>query len=181
MDRLELNAHIERLIESKGADAEAREVLAEFGWAMKEGSPIQMLGTIVRPGDTVSGQTPEHGSVQVEDGREQRKEFERGVVEERVGYYKLSRQKDWLVISHFWKAGPGTESETELAPEWALALDKAGRPEWFGERGRKPVFRIPLGRRFLFDVSRNVYLESWGPQPGRQHKGALLVAITLNV
>ena len=104
-----------------------------------------MLGAIIRPGSTVSGQTPEHGTVKVEDEKTERREFEKGVIQERVGFYKLTRQKNLLVISHFWKSDLGTQSETELAPEWALALDRAGSPDWFGERAVKPVFRLPLG------------------------------------
>ncbi len=180
MDRLELNAQIERLIDSKGEDEEARAALAEFASGLKPGSPVQMLGAIIRPGSTVSGQTPEHGTVKVEDEKTERREFEKGVIQERVGFYKLTRQKNLLVISHFWKSDLGTQSETELAPEWALALDRAGSPDWFGERAVKPVFRLPLGG-LVIDVTRNVYVESWGGWPGRHHNGALMVAVSLSM
>ena len=180
VDRLELNAQIERLIDSRGHDEEARAALAAFGAGLKPGSPVQMLGAIIKPGSTVSGQTPEHGTVKVEDEKPERKEFEKGVIQERVGFYKLTRQKNLLVISHFWKADVGTQSETELAPEWALALDRWGSPEWFGERAVKPLLRIPLGS-LAIDVTRNVYVESWGTGPGRHHNGALMVAVSLSV
>jgi hypothetical protein len=180
MDRLELNAYIERLIDSRGEDEEARTVLAEFAAGLKSGSPLQVLGVIVKPGSTVSGQTPEHGTVKVEDDKAERREFEKGVVQERVGFYKLTRQKNLLVISHFWKSDPGTQSETEPAPEWSLALDRWGNPDWFGERAIKPIFRIPFGP-LVIDVTRNVYVESWGAWPGRQHNGALMVAVSLSV
>ena len=180
VDRLELNALIERLIDSGGHDEEARMALAAFGGGLKPGSPVQMLGSIIKPGSTVSGQTPEHGTVKVEDDKPERRDFEKGVIQERVGFYKLTRQKNLLVISHFWKADLGTQSETELAPEWALALDRSGNPDWFGERAVKPVFRIPLGR-LVIDVTRNVYVESWGAGPGRHHNGALMVAVSLSV
>jgi hypothetical protein len=180
VDRLELNAQIERLIESRGHDEEARAALAAFGARLKPGSPVQMLGAIVKPGSTVSGQTPEHGTVKVEDEKAERKEFERGVIQERVGFYKLTRQKNLLVIAHFWKSDLGTQSETELAPEWALALDRAGHPDWFGERAVKPVFRLPLGP-LVVEVTRNVYVESWGLWPGKHHNGALMVAVSLSV
>jgi hypothetical protein len=180
VDRLELNAYIERLIDSRGHDEEARGVLAEFAANLDPGSPVQMLGAIVKPGSSVSGQTPEHGTVKVEDEKEERREFEKGVVQERVGLYKLMRQKNLLVISHFWKADLGTQSETEPAPEWALALDRAGWPMWFGERAVKRLFRVPIGP-LVIDVTRNVYVESWGGWPGRQHNGALMVAVSFSM
>jgi hypothetical protein len=181
LDRFELNAVIERLIESRGHDAEARHVLADFAAGLKQGSPVQMLGTLFRPGSSVSGETPEHGNVKVQDDKPERREFEKGVIQERIGYYKLTRQKNLLVISHYWKSDPGTQSETEPAPEWALALKKGGLPEWFGERAVKRVFRLPLTSHFVLDVTRNVYVESWGPEPEREHPGALMVAVSVSI
>jgi len=181
VDRLELNAQIERLIDSRGHDAEARAVLAEFAAGLKSGSPVQMLGAIIKPGSTVSGQTPEHGTVKVEDEKAERKDFEKGVIQERVGFYKLTRQKNLLVISHFWKSDAGTQSETELAPEWALAFDRSGNPEWFGERAVKPIFRLPITGHLVIEVTRNVYVEDWGDVPGKHHNGALMLAVSVSV
>lgn len=181
MDRLELNSHIERLIESRGADAQARTALEEFARTLKQASPVALEGSISRPGGNVSGQTPEHGSVQIEDERQQTTEFSKGVVRERVGYYKLTRQtKDLLLITHFWKADTGTESETELAPEWAMGLDKNGNAVWVGERARKPVFRLPFTRHLVIDVSRDVYVETWGPKLDTHHKGGYYVAVIVS-
>jgi hypothetical protein len=181
VDRLELNAHIERLIESRGGDAQARAALEEFACTLKRASPVALEGMISRPGGTVSGQTPEHGSVQVDDDRARTTEFSKGVVRERVGYYKLTRQtKDLLIISHFWKADEGTQSETELAPEWAMGLDADGKAAWFGERARKPVFRLPFTRHLVIDVSRDVYVETWGPALESQHKGGYFVAVIVS-
>jgi hypothetical protein len=181
MDRLELNAHIERLIESRGADAQARAAIEQFASTMKRASKVAVEGKISRPGGNVSGQTPEHGSVQIEDDRPQTTEFAKGVSRERVGYYKLTRQtKDLLLITHFWKADPGTESETELAPEWAMGLDDSGRAAWFGERARKPVCRLPFTRHLVIDVSRDVYVETWGPSIESHHKGGYYVAVIVS-
>jgi hypothetical protein len=178
-EKLELNAHIERLIDSKGHDAEARQIVAAFGRGIRQASPISFNAAITKPGDTILGQT-EHGTVLAGDDRPETKEYSKGEVVERIGYYKVSRLRRWICLSHFWKSDPGTESETELSQEWALALDKSGAPEWFGERARYPVGGFRLTRALVVQVSRNVYVESWGPADGKQHHGGFVIEIVIN-
>lgn len=177
--KLELNAHIERLIDSKGHDAESRHVVADFGRGIRQGSPLSFNAAITKPGDTILGQT-EHGTVLAGDDRPETKEYSKGEVVERIGYYKVSRLRRWICLSHFWKASLGTESDTELAQEWALALDKSGAPEWFGERARYPMFGFRLTRALVVQVSRNVYVESWGAAEGKQHHGGFVIEIVIN-
>jgi len=178
--KLELNALIERLIDSKGHDPDARQAVAEFGRGIRQGSPINFNASITKPGDTVLGQT-EHGTVLAGDDRPETKEYSKGQIVERVGYYKVSRLRRWITLSHFWKSSQGTESETEMSQEWALALDKQGQPEWFGERGRVREFGFRLTRALEVVVSRNVFVESWGKAEGRRHHGGYLVEVNVNV
>jgi hypothetical protein len=178
--KLELNAHIERLIDSKGHDAEARQSVADFGRGIRGGSPISFNAAITKPGDTFLGQT-EHGTVLAGDDRPETKEYSKGEIVERIGYYKVSRLRRWICLSHFWKADQGTESQTEMAQEWALALDKSGTPEWFGERARYRMFGLRWTRALDIIVSRNVFVESWGPVEGKKHHGGYLVEVVVNV
>ena len=142
MDRIALNGYIEKLIETKGHDEESREAVVEFARGMKGSSPFQFRGVMQKPGGSFTGQTPEHGSVQVDDDKPETREFSRGVVQERAGHYKVWRQKEWIHISHFWKAEIATQSESEMAQQWVLALDKDGHAEWFGERGLKHLYTL---------------------------------------
>lgn len=179
MDRIELNGHIERLIDSNGHDAGARDAILSFALGMKGSSPFQFRGIYQKPGGKVSGQTPQHGQVEVEDERPETKEFSSGAVLERVGYYKIWRQKDWIQISHFWKAELETASEVEMARQWVLALDKRNQPAWFGERGIKHLYTLRLTRLLSINFSREMFEERWGPSPSKQHKGALVLAVTI--
>ena len=178
--KLELNAYIERLIDSKGHDAEARAAVAEFGRAIRQGSPLSFSAAVTKAGDSLMGHTPDHGNVLAGDDRPETTEYSRGEIIERVGYYKIWRMRRWICLSHFWKSSQGTESDAELAQEWALALDKGGTPEWFGERARKHLFSFHISRALVVQVSRNIYVESWGPNEGKRHPGGLIVEITVD-
>ena len=145
----------------------------------RAGSPISFNAAITKPGDTILGHT-EHGTVLAGDDRPETKEYSKGEVVERIGYYKVSRLRRWICMSHFWKSDPGTESETEMAQEWALALDKSGTPEWFGERARYRMFGLRWTRALDIVVSRNVFVESWGPAEGKKHHGGYLVEVVVN-
>jgi hypothetical protein len=179
MDRISLNGFIERLIDSSGSDQEAREAIVEFANSMKGSSHLQFRGLIQKPGGTFTGQTPEHGSVQVDDDKPETKEFSRGTVQERVGYYKVWKQKDWVHISHFWKSDVETASDAEMSQQWVLALDRTGNPQWFGERGLKHIYTFKLGSVIILDVGREMFEERWGVSVGKQHKGAFAIALTI--
>lgn len=180
-EKLALNAWIERLIDSKGHDAEARSKVADFGRAIQQAKALSFKAGITKSGGNVLGETPQQGSVLVNDDRKETKEYSAGEVVERVGYYKLWRLRRWICVSHFWKSDVGTESETELAQEWALALDRHGLPEWFGERARYRMFSFRITRALAVIVSRNVFIESWGAQEGRRHHGGFHIAIEVEV
>ncbi len=91
VDRLELNAHIGSLIESKGLDSHARGVVAEYGLTLPQVKAVELHGSITRPGGNMSGHTPEQGNVEV-PGQSETKEFSRGAVRQRIGYYKIWRE-----------------------------------------------------------------------------------------
>ena len=179
ISRIELNGMIERLIDSNGHDAEARDTIVEFAMQMKGSSAFQFKGLYQKPGGTISGQT-EHGQMEIKDDKPETKEFSSGSVQERVGYFKLWRQKEWIHISHFWKSEIETASENEITQQWVLALDKNNAAEWFGERGIKPLFSLKLTKFLTIEFSREMFEERWGPSINRQHKGAIAIAVTIS-
>ena len=180
MDRIELNGQIERLIDSDGHDEEARRAIVDFGLSIQGSSSFQFKGLYQKPGGTVSGQTPQHGQVEVKDEHPETREFSSGSVLERVGYYKIWRQREWIHIAHFWKSEIETSSETEMARQWVLALDHSNQPEWFGERGVKHLFTLRLTKILRIEFSREMFEERWGPTVKRQHKGAIAIAVTIS-
>ena len=99
MDKLVLNGYIERLIASKGHDEEAREAILAFAKTIRKSSRVQIDASLSLPGSTVTGQTPAQGTVQIRDDQVETKEFSRGLAVERVGYYKLWWQQNWLLIA----------------------------------------------------------------------------------
>ncbi len=175
MDRVALNASIETLIESEGADPDARQTVAAYGMTLPKAKTVELHGMTVRStkGRT-SGHTPEHGSIRLDDGeRLTKSEFTRGSDRQRVGYFKIwrepaSRGENWIVIADHWKSDLGTGSLTELSRQWTLALTKTGGVAWFGERGLRNLFRIPFGIGAL-GFNCEVLYEKWGPSPGREH------------
>lgn len=180
MDRIELNGYIERLIDSNGCDAEARQAVLEFASRIKGSASFQLRGILQKPGGSITGQTPQHGEVKIEDSPETT-EFSHGSVLERVGYYKLWRHKNWIHISHFWKADDGTLSETEMAQQWVLALDRKNQAEWFGERGLQHLFTLRLTKLLVIEFHREMFEERWGPSVSRRHKGALAIGVNINI
>jgi hypothetical protein len=141
VDRRQLNAAIERLIESKGSCDESRRTVYEFGSRLRPFSRVSGSLQMQSPGYNFSGSTPEHGNLQLTDD-EQAKTFEFGNDRERVGSYKIWRQPEGrrrykVVVAHFWKLDEGTESTTEEPQMWCLSCGKDG-PIWFGERAPGP-------------------------------------------
>ena len=179
-----MNSLIERLVDSLGHDAEARDAVVAFGLWMKESASFEVQGKIITPGGKISGQTPQHGNIEIKDDREKTKDFSHGVTRERIGYYKLWKQKlrkrTWIFISDFWKADEGTQSETEMARQWALLLEPDGRPAWFGERGIKEIMRIPLGVGTIC-FRREMYRATWGASSGQEHKGGLRMEFVIGL
>ena len=177
MDRLALNAMVERLLESNGQDAEAREALAAFTTEMKRSSPWRFYSHISTPGDKISGQT-NLGTVEVENDKPVERQISLGAREERIGYYKLIRQGRELEITHFWKSDVATHSETEMAQSWRLYLDKKNNPVWFGEKAVKHLFTLPIAGRYVrIIVNRELYVKRWGTEGPDIRPGALAIQV----
>jgi len=178
MDRIQLNAAIQQLIDSKGSSIEARQAVYEFGASLPAASRVSGSVEMQSPGEGMTGYTQEQGNVQIEDDKEQIKKMEFGTEKARVGAYKIWREKAKrgrfrISIGHFWKLSEGTESMTETAQVWCLECDKDG-PIWFGERGTRTLFEF-----FGLSLKQHLLVESWGAHVGKRHSAGFAVELSL--
>lgn len=178
LDRIQLNAAIQQLVESKGFMEEARQAVYEFGNSLPVQSPVSGSIKMETPGDSFTGYTQEQGSVQIDDDKEKVRKLEFGAERARIGAYKIWREKKRLGkfrinIGHFWKLDQGTESMDEMPQAWCLECDQNG-PVWFGERATRTVFE-----HFGLCLKRHLFVESWGGHVGKQHRAGLALELSL--
>jgi hypothetical protein len=178
IDRIQLNAAIDQLIDSKGASEDSRQLIYQFGLSLPPMSRVAGSLQMEKPGDSFTGHTQEHGDVQIQSDQDEVKKLEFGGEPARIGSYKVWREKSrggkfGIAIGHFWKLDQTTQSETEEAQAWSLTCDKNG-PVWFGERGTLTVFD-----HFGFCLKRHFIVESWGEHPGKRHHAGWALQLTI--
>jgi hypothetical protein len=178
LGRIQLNAAIQRLIESKGFSDEARQTVYEFGVSLAAVSRVSGSVKMETPGDSVTGYTQEQGSVQIHEDKEQVRKVEFGAERARIGAYKIWREKTKrgkfrFTIAHFWKLDQGTESMDEMPEAWCLECDQNG-PVWFGERATRTIFQ-----HFGLCLKRHLFVESWGGNAGKHHRAGLAIYLSL--
>ena len=128
--KFELNAAIERLIESRGRDAGARDILASYATKIKSDGGASLDISTRSHGGGFFGATPESGEVKIDLDSEHKRQWSFGENADRVGYYKVSRKttrslfrrvkEERIIVSHFWKAALSTGSDTEEPEAWCL-------------------------------------------------------------
>lgn len=180
--RLELNALIERLIESAGENQEARSAIIGIAASLRPMKGMSLRATVDHRSDRTSGATPEHGNVEIATDQTEQKSLQFGHgTSERVGYYKLSRvrskrffvipKEERVLIHHYWKADRSTESDSEKPEAWCLGCTPKMVPVWFG---RFTYMSVSLGWFFFTVVEIE---ELWGPKPGTLHSYGVEVAL----
>jgi hypothetical protein len=165
--RLELNNHVQRLIDSEGHDQESRDAIASI---RKEIPKPTVVGGQFNASDTngkLTGLTTSGGNTSINTTTTTSASF--GDRALRAGYYKLFQDRGDIVIEHFWKSELGSQSEDELFEAWRLGLTKDGKPSWFGKRGRADLFNLKILPRVALQVSRDYFVESWGLNVGKRH------------
>ena len=183
--RLELNALIERLIESAGEDQKARSAIIGIAASLRPMKGMSLRATVDHRSDRTSGATPEHGNVEIATDQTEQKSLQLGYgTMERVGFYKLSRaslkrllffpKEERILIHHYWKADSSTESDSEKPEAWCLGCTPKMEPVWFG---RFTYTSVSLGWFFLTVVEIQ---ELWGPKPGRLHPFTVEAALRAN-
>jgi len=178
LDRIQLNASIQQLIDSGGASSEARQTVYEFGVSLPAASRMSGSLEMQSPGEGMTGYTQEQGNVQIDDEKDQIKKMEFGTEKARVGAYKIWREKARrgrfrISIGHFWKLSEGTESMTEAPQVWCLECDNNG-PLWFGERATRTLFEF-----FGLSLKQHLLVESWGAHVGRRHRAGFAIEVSI--
>ena len=177
-DRIQLNAAIDALVESKGFSQEARQMIYEFGLSLPSMSRVAGSVQMEKPGDSFTGHTQEHGDVQFQNDQNEVKKLDFGGEPARIGSYKVWRESEKgghfsIAIGHFWKLDETTRSETEETQAWSLTCDKNG-PIWFGERATLIVFD-----HFGICLKRHFMVESWGEHIGKRHHAGWGLHLTI--
>jgi hypothetical protein len=181
--KFELNAVIERLINSNGSDNQARDELSSFASSLLPEGDLRMDVSVDHPGGNFSGHTPQHGNVTVSDNSEQKTEWSFGETMVRVGYFKVSRSickkafkpgaiEQRIVITHFWKSDPTTESESESPEAWCLSCNAKMEPVWFGQFASRQLLHFG----YLSLYKREIH-ETWGNHPGSIHSHGLHIGV----
>lgn len=145
--RMEVGAAIEALLEGH-YEKEYAKTLIRFGHSLPVRSRFFMELLWRKSGDDgttdVIGHTNEYGDVSFEVKNEERSgEVSFGVHKERVGYYKIWRErKDLLEFHHFWKSDLATVGEPSSEPtHYRLCWDPATlEPVYFGEIASRVVW-----------------------------------------
>jgi hypothetical protein len=186
VSKFELNAAIERLIESSGNDADAREILISFAMTMQSDRSASVDISAQSSGGSFSGATPQNGTVKIELDSGDKREWSFGENSKRVGYYKLSRittkplfrevKEERILITHFWKADAGAKSDSEEAEAWCLACNSKMEPLWFGQVGSLELFHLGP-----FSVIFREARETWGRNLGTAHPHALHIKARANL
>jgi hypothetical protein len=186
ISKFELQAAIERLIESGGNDAGARDILASYATKIKSDGGASLDISTQSRGGGFSGATPESGEVKIDLDSGHKRQWSFGENSDRIGYYKVSRKttrsllhrvkEERIIVSHFWKADLSTESDTEEPEAWCLSCDANMIPVWFGTVVSVELFR--LGQ--LSVVLREIH-ETWGPNVGSTHPQDVQVKARLDI
>ncbi len=131
IDRIQLNAAIDALVESKGFSQEARQMIYEFGLSLPSMSRVAGSVQMEKPGDSFTGHTQEHGDVQFQNDQNEVKKLDFGGEPARIGSYKVWRESEKgghfsIAIGHFWnsmkppgprlKKKPGASPATKTVP-----------------------------------------------------------------
>lgn len=166
--RMAVNAAIEKLIGRMDDDGQAAQVVVAYGSQLKKSNSLQMEYTRTNKssGDKVSGYSPGLGEVTIHDAkREEHREWSSGVHKDRVGYYRLWKEKDGLlVLHHFWKSSIATQVTDDDPEVYHLGYNPVSlEPLYFGVQRERIVCRVWLG--CTLEISRLCLEQIYGHVP----------------
>jgi len=148
--RMEVNAAIEKLIGfSEDADNAAQTVIL-YGDDLKTSAALQIEGVSagMSRGRGVSGYSPGHGNVTIEDkDKEETREFIFGVHKDRVGHYRLWKEAPGLLCFHyFWKSGLAVRGFSDTGPDvYRLGYDQQSLlPEFLGVERSRCILKLGI-------------------------------------
>lgn len=167
--RMAVNAAIEKLIARADDDGEAARVVVDYGSKLKKSGPVQIeyASSTKSSGDEVSGYPPGQGEITIKDKeREEQKEWALGVHKDRVGYFRLWKEREGqLQFHHFWKSSITTKPiDGEGPEEYHLGYDPASlEPKYLGIRRKRIVVTLWLG--ISLEISRFYLEQIYGKVP----------------
>ena len=150
-ERMAVNAAIERLIAQTDEDGEAARTVIAYGAKLKRSKAIQIRysSDAQSGGDSVSGYSPGHGDISIEDKeRSEHKEWSFGVYKDRIGHYRLWKESEGLLkFHHFWKSDITTKAPDDAGPDqFHLGYDQASQElRYLGVLRQRVLCQLHLG------------------------------------
>ena len=169
-----VNAALQKLVARSDTDGSAARTVIEFGTRLKQSWPLgyesRHTKTIRKPGR--QGLAPGVGSVDQSPGRKVTHEHAFGTYQEHVGYYRIWKQEEGLILFRDYR-------DTSTSPEcdeYHLAYEpKTLALRYFGVRMTRSVTSFTFGRRRL-RFERPTVRIIYG-QPPRRFAGLPLFSI----
>lgn len=155
-ERMIVNAAIERLIARSDEDSSAAAVVINYGSKIRLASSCVQLDFSARSKDTnehTSGYSPGIGEIEAtREGPDAQKEFTFGIYKDRVGYYRLERIKEGLILfHHFWKSDQATNADGTSPDVYYLGYDpKTLMPKYLGILRERTALRLWIGTTIEF-------------------------------
>ena len=118
MNRLQISAALQNLIDGKDVEQSASLVIAAYKDVPKIGSRLEMVKS--SSGDSVTGSSPGHGSITIED-KDRTKEIRFGREPERVGKFRIWRESgSVLKFCHYFGFELSTQREDGPPAEYVI-------------------------------------------------------------
>lgn len=169
VERMMVNAAIEKLIARSDEDGQAARIVVEYGSKLKKSGKVKIeyLSNTKSSGDEISGYSPGQGEITIKDKeREEQKEWAYGVHKDRVGYFRLWKEKEGLLqFHHFWKSSITTKSIDDEGPdEYRLGYNPTSlEPKYLGILRKRVVLTLWLG--ITLEISRYYLEQVYGKVP----------------
>lgn len=170
-ERMLVNAAIEKVIAVADDDGSSARIVIEYGSKLKQAGLLQVERTKISgpSGGGISGVSPGYGKVDFNQGdtdNSESVESNFGIEKDRVGYYRLWKEKDGLLkFHHFWKSDLSTEGSDGEKPNeyWLGYCPITLDPKFFGVVQTRWVFSIALGA--TYKVGGNYLHQIYGRCP----------------
>ncbi|HSE35476.1 MAG TPA: hypothetical protein VLB83_05140 [Candidatus Paceibacterota bacterium] len=154
-ERMLINAAIEKLLAQSDESYEAARVVIDYGQRLKSASATQ-LEIASRAHDShehTSGYSPGIGEINLEhDTPTEQREYTFGISRDRVGYYRLWKQKEGQIcFQHYWKSDANTNPGDDTSDIYYLGYcTKKLEPKYFGIFRERVAFRLWIGHTIEF-------------------------------
>jgi hypothetical protein len=126
-ERILVGAALYKIATGADEDGEAVKIVIAYGSKLKKSLPFEVGFSSYDKsnGSPVSAHTQEHGQVTIRDEREKNIEKSFGVHKERIGLYRLWKDREGLLrFHHFWKSDMTTSNGGKKPPEFAIGYNK---------------------------------------------------------